>query len=255
MRGAIALAALVSLVGCDGKTSGGDTTCRARQPYKVAPVTDGASIRVTVSYGGEAPKPAPIAVTADVEHCGGKVFDQQLIVEATSGGLKNVVVRLVDVAMGKELPTEVSVRNVGCVFEPHVAVTVKGALLKARNEDPIKHSTHPRYENVEFFNWPFESASAEEPDLFGGKKIERLGLITVKCDVHSWMRAYVWVHDNPYIVVTDAGGRATIEEIPAGAYRFVAWHENLGEQEGQVTVKAGEATELKLIFQPEASPR
>ena len=147
-----------------------------------------------------------------------------------------------------------SVRNVNCAFEPHVGVTVKGALLKARNEDPIKHTTHPGYGNVELFNWPFESASAEEPDLFGGKKIERPGLITVKCDVHSWMRSYVWVHDNPYIVVSDPGGSATIEEIPAGTYRFVAWHEKLGEQEGQVTVKAGEAAELKLTFQPGESP-
>ena len=238
-----------------GQVTGGSRALGSGRSYTVVPVVDGGSIRVSVSYEGDAPDPAPIPVTADVGYCGGRVFSRELIVDAGSGGLKNVVVWLVDVAQGKEPPREVSVSNAGCAFEPHVSVTVTGALFKARNEDPIQHTTHPWYERGEFFNWPFSRASVEDPDIFGGKKIERTGLITVRCDVHSWMRAYVWVHENPYIVVTDDVGRASMEEVPVGAYRFVAWHEKLGERQGRLSVKAGEAAELNLSFQPLASSR
>ena len=49
--------------------------------------------------------------------------------------------------------------------------------------------------------------------------------IKIKCDVHSWMKAYVSVFDHPYFAVTDDSGRYQIENVPIGNYEVVAWHE------------------------------
>lgn len=39
------------------------------------------------------------------------------------------------------------------------------------------------------------------------------------------MRGWLYVHDSPYITVTDARGAFRIAAIPPGRYRVTMWHE------------------------------
>ena len=228
-----------------------DDARRRRGAYQVVEVRDGGTIRVVAKYTGDAlVAPAAISVSADVAHCGGKVFAQDLVVDPATKTLANVVVRLEDVAAGKAPAADLLVTNRDCSFDPHVSVAMSGAKLKARNVDPISHTTHPYYENGSFFNWPFGSASAEAPAEFPGKKIERLGVITMRCDVHSWMNAFIVVHDNPYIEVTNVAGTLSLDQVPPGTYPWTAWHETLGQQKGKITVTSGGTSELTLEFAP-----
>jgi len=48
--------------------------------------------------------------------------------------------------------------------------------------------------------------------------------------------------------VTGEDGSFKIENIPAGTYSLSFWHETLGEQKKQVTVKAGEDTKMDFTF-------
>ncbi len=69
--------------------------------------------------------------------------------------------------------------------------------------------------------------------------------VTVSCDVHGWMRAYIRVFDHPYAAVSSAGadpkskkwedlnspevGTWEIKGVPVGAkVKLFAWHEALG---------------------------
>jgi hypothetical protein len=69
--------------------------------------------------------------------------------------------------------------------------------------------------------------------------------VTVSCNVHGWMRAYMRVFDHPYAAVTSVGadrkakkwedlaspavGSFEIKGVPVGAkVKFFAWHEELG---------------------------
>jgi hypothetical protein len=72
--------------------------------------------------------------------------------------------------------------------------------------------------------------------------------VTVSCDVHTWMRAYLRVFDHPYAAVSSVGANLTdakkpvwenlkdpkvgtfeIKGVPVGAkVRLFAWHEQLG---------------------------
>ena len=57
--------------------------------------------------------------------------------------------------------------------------------------------------------------------------------IQYKCTIHGWMTGYVRIFDHPYYAVTDADGKFEIKDAPAGNYRIVYWHENVGFLNGK----------------------
>lgn len=53
--------------------------------------------------------------------------------------------------------------------------------------------------------------------------------IEVRCDIHTWMTARLFVFDHPYYALTDEKGNFEIPMVPAGAELTVmAWHEGVG---------------------------
>jgi hypothetical protein len=215
--------------------------------YEVVEVKDGGRLRVVAMYNAT-PRPSPrqLDTNTNAAHCRGKVFSEEVVVDSRSGGLRDVVVRLEGIGKGKAPAPDLVVTNRDCSFHPHVSAGMAGSLLKAANEDPLTHSTHPYYGNRSFFNYQFSSPGETYP----GRKMAEPGLITVKCDVHNWMRAFVVVHDNPYIAVTDPGGVLLIEDIPPGEYSYVAWHEKFGESRGTVEISPRRESELQLDLGP-----
>ena len=73
-------------------------------------------------------------------------------------------------------------------------------------------------------------------------------LISVKCDAHGWMNAFIKVVDHPYHAVTDANGKFTIKDIPPGTYTVEVWHETLKTQTKQVTVQVGATATLDVQY-------
>jgi hypothetical protein len=66
--------------------------------------------------------------------------------------------------------------------------------------------------------------------------------IPVKCNQHSWMKAWVAVVKHPFFGVSAPDGSFVIKGLPPGQYEVEAWHEKLGSKTLQVTVSAkGEA--------------
>lgn len=47
----------------------------------------------------------------------------------------------------------------------------------------------------------------------------------ITCDIHPWMKGYVWVFDHPYFSVTDENGAFEIPLAPCGDGRLMVWHE------------------------------
>jgi hypothetical protein len=73
-------------------------------------------------------------------------------------------------------------------------------------------------------------------------------MIPVKCNIHSWMHAYIGVVDNPYFAVTTADGGFRLPNLPPGTYTLTAWHEKLGVQRQTVTVTAGSPAASHFVF-------
>jgi hypothetical protein len=60
--------------------------------------------------------------------------------------------------------------------------------------------------------------------------------VSVRCDLHPWMQAWLGVVDHPYFAVTGADGRYRLADVPPGDYTVAVWHERFGTQETSVTV-------------------
>jgi hypothetical protein len=92
----------------------------------------------------------------------------------------------------------------------------------------------------------FSSSPAKKFDLGmyeGGASrsvtFDQPGVVRVGCNVHPRMEAFVVVHSNRYVAVTDAHGAYTIPDVPAGTYQIRVWHPERAEKQMPVTVRDG----------------
>jgi hypothetical protein len=115
--------------------------------------------------------------------------------------------------------------------------------LQILNSDGIMHNIH---------SFSTKNTPVNLPQPKFKKKLEKAFAtaenISVKCDVHGWMSAWIMVVDHPYHAVTDANGKFTITEVPPGTYTVEFWQEALGKQTAQVTVAVGAAATLDFKY-------
>jgi plastocyanin len=178
------------------------------------------------------------------------------VVVSKDGGLRNAVIYVKAGAPGgtsQPAPSEpVIIDQSGCRYEPHVAVVRVGQPLKVTNSDATLHNVH----GMPFENKPFNVVQINKgaANVFTLDAQEAPGFV-LKCDVHSWMRSYVWVLDHPYFAVTGDDGSFSLPPLPPGTYTVGAWQEACASQERVVTVEAGKTVEVKFAFEPEKPVR
>jgi hypothetical protein len=76
----------------------------------------------------------------------------------------------------------------------------------------------------------------------------------VKCDVHSWMTAYIGVEPHPYFAVSGERGAFRIAGVPPGRYSIRTWHERYGQLSQAVIVKAGQTTTIEIGYSGQERP-
>lgn len=216
--------------------------------YAAGAVSNGGSIKGTVKASSRPDE--TVVVTKDNAHCGDKLPAEKYVIGG-DGGLKNAVVILNGITKGKDFASKDGpvASNKGCKFEPHVIVARQGALMKVRNDDPLSHNSHfflmegGKKNNVINLALPKQGLEISRPKI-----LAKAGLLSLQCDAHSFMQAWVWVVEHPYAVVTGADGSFELTDVPAGSYKLTVWHEALGEKTVDVTVGAGKATTTNLAF-------
>jgi hypothetical protein len=62
------------------------------------------------------------------------------------------------------------------------------------------------------------------------------------------MRAWIIVNEHPYYAITDRDGQFRLEDVPEGNYRIKAWHEELGEQIGEIAVTTNQDAIIDFEF-------
>ncbi len=217
--------------------------------YTGGAVANGGGIKGTIKVSGKQDETKE--VSKDKSFCGDTLPAEKFLVSA-NGGLKNAIVRVDAIESGKAFDSvgDFSITNEKCMFVPHVMVAPKGAMMKVRNDDPVLHNSH-------FYLMQADSSKKNVINLalpkqgveIGKKKILRKpGLLSVQCDAHDFMQAWIWVAENPYAVVTGDDGSFGLGDVPAGSYKLTIWHEELGEKTVDVTVEAGKAASVDFSY-------
>ncbi len=210
--------------------------------YDGGAVSDGGSISGVVKFKGTAPAPKKLEITKDKEVCAksGKT-DPSLIV--SGGNLVNAVVSITDINKGKKMePQKVKLDQNGCEYKPHVLAMTAGSSVDILNPDGVLHNVHS-YSKA---NSPFNMAQPKFKKTIT-VKVDKPEVINLKCDVHGWMSAWLFVAANPYFSVTDNSGGFKLTDVPAGTYNVEVWHETLGKASQKVTVKA--KADSKVTFE------
>ena len=120
--------------------------------------------------------------------------------------------------------TPVVLDNIKCRFTPHAVFVRTGQVLRMKNSDDVGHNCH-----VNTFN--NETNPTIPPNNHADWTPESVDTSPgpVVCDLHSsWMDAKILIRDEPYAAISAEDGTFTIENIPAGDWKFQFWHENAG---------------------------
>jgi plastocyanin len=190
--------------------------------YEVIALTEKGSLQGAVTWSGDLPKLAPLAVDKDTDTCGKEKQNPRLVIDPASKGVANAVVFLENVTKGADLsPKEATLDQKSCVYEPHVQIIPRGSKITYLNSDPTLHNVHGYLGEDSAFNLAMPTAGMKLT-----KELKKPGFLSLKCDAgHVWMSAYLVVVEHPYYALTDAQGRYEIKDIPPGKYQVKMWHE------------------------------
>lgn len=214
--------------------------------YRVVDVTNSGAIVGRVSTTLETPRDSTFTLTGDYARLCGESRRVPLV-ERRGEMLEDVVVWLADARAGKELPIErrYEITNEDCTFEPRVQAAVEGGMLNVKNADPAVHRTS-------FLRAGDTVARVRESDagqvVPTGKVLAHRGLVEVRSESYPWSRAWIRVFDHPYFAVTNRDGIFTIDSVPPGRYRLMAWEPRLGTREREVSVQASADSKVELSF-------
>jgi plastocyanin len=240
------------LTGCSARPTPQATPAAQPKPTPVYFHPDPATastLKGTIRFTGKRPQPKLIDMSDDpacVAAHKGKAYAQTLMV-APNGDLENAFIYVKSGLEGKtfEVPTTpVTIDQAGCWFHPRVLGIQVDQTLEVINSDPVTHNIHPMA--VINREWNHSQGPGDPPISRHFAKPEVM--IPVKCNIHSWMRAYIGVVANPYFAVSKDDGTFTIPNLPPGTYTIAVWQEKLGTQERQVTVAPHANTLANLTF-------
>jgi plastocyanin len=214
----------------------------------VDPVTAG-SISGTVYLDG----PPPILPAIDMQSepacskANPSVVPSQAVLVGKDGVLANVVVYVKD-SMSHyrfEAPsTPVALDQKGCVYQPRVVALMTNQPLEIRNSDATIHNVHAMPKTNSEWNKAQRAGSAALTTSFSRPELA----IPFMCNVHPWMRAFVFVFDHPYFAVTAGDGKFELRDLPPGTYNVESWHEKLGTHTQIVTIGPKESKNVSLRF-------
>lgn len=145
-------------------------------------------------------------------------------------------------------PTAV-IEQVDREFVPYVTVVQAGTAVTFPNRDAILHHVYS-----------FSPAKPFEIKLYSGKSpteivFDKPGTVTLGCNIHDWMSAYVLVVGTPHFARTGAGGVARIPDVPAGAYELRAWHPHQRAAVAPHAATIGAQGVERAAFVVDAAPR
>ncbi len=154
-----------------------------------------------------------------------------------------VTVRSLDVPGRHGAPVHAVMDQVNRSFEPDVLVIPVGSTVEFPNSDSVSHQIYS-FSPAKRFQLPLYRGKPYPPVHF-----DQPGVVTLGCNIHDAMLAYLLVTDAPWYGRTSDGGTFSVD-VPRGRYRVTLWHPRLRDTETdltrELTVGEGDRAELTL---------
>jgi plastocyanin len=130
-------------------------------------------------------------------------------------------------------PVTAVMDQVNRAFAPDLLVIPVGSAVSFPNSDSVSHQIYS-FSPAKRFQLPLYRGKPYPPVIF-----DQPGLVTMGCNIHDEMLAYVVVTDAPFYGPTNKSG-VWSAEAPGGAYRISIWHPRIRDEakslDGAVTV-------------------
>lgn len=209
-----------------------------------------ADLTMTVVLDGAVPERKVIDMTADPKCINKEPLSDDIIIDPKTKAISNIVF-MIDTKKTKIDKKQIHpdlqnvpegqpvLDNVMCKFVPHVMAVRAGQKIEVKNSDEAGH-------NAKF---GFFTNKEVNPMIAAGKSVmvtttdEEKAATKVECSIHTWMNAYVFVLNHPYIGISGSDGVIKIEKLPAGVeLDFKIWHESQNKSIEEVNLGGKAAT-------------
>ncbi len=128
------------------------------------------------------------------------------------------------------------------VFRPLVLPVLVGTTVDFPNSDPLFHNVFSLSEAKEFDLGKYPKGERRSV------RFDQAGVVSVYCEIHSYMFASILVLQNPYFAVPDQNGNYEINGVPAGTYSLSFWYGRKKAESRTVTVSANQSTTVNFQY-------
>ena len=116
------------------------------------------------------------------------------------------------------VPVSAILDQVDLRFVPDIVVIPLGSAVSFPNKDAVSHQVYS-FSPARRFQLPLYRGKPYPPVLF-----DQPGIVTLGCNIHDNMLAFIVVTDAPFFGRTDASGKWRVPQASEGAYRIKLWH-------------------------------
>ena len=126
------------------------------------------------------------------------------------------------------------------LFSPAFQVVPHGSTVEVVNHDSILHNAHVLDEDDTVFNvaTPLQAVSVR-------KTLTATGVLKVRCDLHSWMHAWIFVPPSQHSTILNKPGTVEFSDIQPKTYRLRVWQQGEFKPDVILVLKPGEAKVLR----------
>ncbi|WP_420264905.1 methylamine utilization protein [Candidatus Magnetominusculus dajiuhuensis] len=143
-------------------------------------------------------------------------------------------------------PSDVIIDQVDKEFIAYITPVQVGTTVTFPNNDKIRHHVYS-FSSAKKFEIPLypPGVDANNKVLF-----DKPGVVVVGCNIHDWMKAYIYVVDTPYFASSDSQGKSIVSNLPAGQYDVAVWYPAMEPKpQGQImkiSVVSGNDNDVKF---------
>lgn len=127
------------------------------------------------------------------------------------------------------------------MFVPHVLPVQTGTAVRFPNSDDIRHQVYS-FSSAKVFQLPLYEGTPANPVVF-----DRSGVVTLGCNIHDRMSAYIVIVDTPYFATTTKKGRAQLTAVGSGRYALRVWYPEMSSEPAPVPLTLGASDNKEMV--------